>query len=398
VAAAARAFCLSIHADYLCRHAGACCTSAWPIPVETPLVGVLRGAIASGRLKVPGADATDRRDPFLRPETLAAGTGGVLRADAAGACVFYERDSGLCVIHRRLGHEHLPSACQHFPRICLLEPHAVFVTLSHFCPTVARLPFRTDVQLAVVPAPARLMGDLRAEGLDARVALPPLVRPGLLADRESYRAWERFLIGTLGSELTPEAVIARVSSVTERIRGWTPDAGPLGDAVAGAIGAGGAREATAPASAHRSVLAGSGGRGTPASAPRFAWMVEAHELVRGCIPAQWSTVPAPADLETVDARFVAPSWPSLARPVRFYLGARAFASWFAYQGHGLRTIVRFLEIALAVVRVEAARHAAAAGRPLDEALLAEAFRSADLLLAHLADPQELAHRCSEAEE
>ena len=71
-----------------------------------------------------------------------------------------------------------------------------------------------------------------------------------------------------------------------------------------------------------------------------------------------------------------------------------FASWWAYQGHGLRTIVRGARLALSVVRVEAARACAEAGRTLDRELLIEAIRSADLLLLHLASRRELARRLS----
>ena len=34
--------CLSVHARYLCAHAGECCRAGWAIPVEEPLIGPLR--------------------------------------------------------------------------------------------------------------------------------------------------------------------------------------------------------------------------------------------------------------------------------------------------------------------------------------------------------------------
>ena len=58
------------------------------------------------------------------------------------------------------------------------------------------------------------------------------------------------------------------------------------------------------------------------------------------------------------ARFVAPVWHLWSAPLRRYLAAKAFASWTAYQGHGLLTIVRGLDAAAGLVRVEAARDAA----------------------------------------
>ena len=56
----------------------------------------------------------------------------------------------------------------------------------------------------------------------------------------------------------------------------------------------------------------------------------------------------------------------------------------------LATLVRGLEAALALVRVEAARQCRDARRNLDAALLLEAFRSADFALNHLAVGEDLA--------
>ena len=50
----------------------------------------------------------------------------------------------------------------------------------------------------------------------------------------------------------------------------------------------------------------------------------------------------------------------------------------------MASIVRGLEAALAIARVEAARQCRDAGRALDERLLLEAIRRADFILNHLA--------------
>ncbi len=105
----------------------------------------------------------------------------------------------------------------------------------------------------------------------------------------------------------------------------------------------------------------------------------------------------PEGLADADRRCVAPAWPSLGRPVRHWLAARAFASWLALQGEGLRTTVLGLRVALGVLRAEAARGCAEAGRPLDPDLLKEAVRRADLLLVHLVDPAAFAKRLSRCE-
>jgi hypothetical protein len=56
-----------------------------------------------------------------------------------------------------------------------------------------------------------------------------------------------------------------------------------------------------------------------------------------------------------------------------------------------------LRVALGVLRAEAARGCAEAGRALDAAQLKEAVRRADLLLVHLADPEALARRLGRCE-
>ena len=94
------------------------------------------------------------------------------------------------------------------------------------------------------------------------------------------------------------------------------------------------------------------------------------------------------DVAFADVRRV-PMWSRFFAPLNRYIAAKAFASWTAYQGRGVATIVRGLEAALALVRVEAARQCRDATRPLDADLLRDAFRSADFILNHLAVGEDL---------
>src|SRR5688572_7037569 len=135
--------CLSVHAPYVCAHAGACCQAGWTIPIEAPLV------------------------PRLRALGFQAPADGVAGLADDGACAFFERDAGrLCAIHRRGGSSLLPSMCRHFPRVVVNDPRGSSLTLSHFCPTAAGLLFE-PVPLAIVDAPAPLSLDGGMEGLDA---------------------------------------------------------------------------------------------------------------------------------------------------------------------------------------------------------------------------------------
>ena len=61
-------------------------------------------------------------------------------AGPTARCVFFEpRRGNLCAIQRQMDHSHLPSACRHFPRVAVIDPRGTFVTLSHVCPTAARM-------------------------------------------------------------------------------------------------------------------------------------------------------------------------------------------------------------------------------------------------------------------
>ena len=131
-------------------------------------------------------------------------------------------------------------------------------------------------------------------------------------------------------------------------------------------------------------------------APR-SWPVTTKSFAPQCRRGI-ATLPPPDRLDAIDVRWVAPTWPQFSKPLRHFLAAHAFGNWCAYHGLGLRTVVRSLEVALSVVRVEAARLCEAADRQLDEPLLIEAVRAADLLLVHLADPKSLAARLSTVEE
>jgi len=178
------AFCLSIHARYQCRHAGACCQN-WTLPAEPHVVEFVkqRGLRPRG---VTGPLFVSSRKPDPRDGAMD------IARDNNGVCVFFEHDAGrLCVIHREAGIDALPSACRHFPRKFLRDGRGTFISLSHFCPTAAILLVGSPPLRTVEAAPPLMLDD-PIEGLDARDALPPLLRPGILCDLEGYAAWERW--------------------------------------------------------------------------------------------------------------------------------------------------------------------------------------------------------------
>ncbi len=218
-----------------------------------------------------------------------------------------------------------PSSCAHFPFVCLIDPRGVHVTLSHYCPTAAAMLVAHDGPVEIVEGPSPVAGFEIPEGLDARESLPPLVADGPASGAvPRLMSWDEF-------------------SAWERA----------------AIGAG----------------------AVTADPPAIALFAQA----RAAVPAPWSWAEAPADLERTWRALVAPAWSVLAPVAERYRAAKVFASWAAYTDEGLAAVLRVADIADAVLKVEAVRQCATAGRVLDVELLTAAIRQSDLLLVHYAD-------------
>ena len=264
-----RAYCLSVHAPYRCAHAGACCTAGWPIPVEP---GQLRAVWGLARTAAPRDD--DRFVPVA----------------ADGSCVFFDRDNGrLCAIQRDAGAAQMPVACRNFPRVTLRDARGIFITLSHFCPTAARL-LLAERTITIVEAPASLSLDGGTEGLDATAVMPPLLRRGMLMDLDGYSAWERSAIEVLNERRYPARVALDViAAATEYAIEWNPGRESLSAAIANAF--------------------------------------------------------ARARLE---AR-VQPSQRAHEHAIKAFAAAHLFASWAAYQHGGIRAVVDAARTALALV-------------------------------------------------
>jgi Fe-S-cluster containining protein len=441
--------CLSFHARYRCRDSGACCSSGWPIPVEAPFYERLVDAITDGSLTVaqplphsaaapaavasPGpasasasasasavavatasasvsstASISSRLsaafEPFTPQRALPEGAAAVLRQTDHGRCVFHEAGARRCRIHRVKGHAALPVACQQFPRMCLIDARGIHVTLSHYCPTAASLLFE-ETPMAIVSNPPGFPPDAAYEGLDARDAFPPLLRPGVLMDWDTVDAFETHAIRILDSEIVSvDAALARIETLAERLRQWRATDGPLRASFDRALGASLAAIRSAAAFHER--------------APRFTFdeILKLDAEVRGAVPPgsviESAAPAAPGDARgTLDGvpvmtpravseaheRWVQPAWTAFTRPLCRYLAARLFANWCWYQGQGLRSLIRSLHAALAVLRIEAARQTLTHGRMLEAPMLREAFRRSDLLLIHLCAQEVLAHGWAVAE-
>jgi len=324
-------FALSLHREYRCRHSGACCTAGWAIPV-------------SGRLL-----------PLLGTDLLVP--------DADGACRYYDAPARLCRIHAAHGESMLPMSCYQFPRRALIDERGTLVALSHFCPTAATLLCEDEAPLDVIEAPPAFPESHVYEGLDARGAWAPLVRPGVLFDLASYSRWERFAVAAFAPERPVMAALAELAAAAERLRAWAPDDGPFDAWVFTAL--------SAPLD----------GADAIEIYDRFATR-DAYDTLHTLVP-EGLAAPPPADPALpplADA-----DWGAEQRSARRYLASRAFASWAAYEGHGLRTLIAELVVSALVLHVECRRACHAAGRALDRPLMIESIRQSDLLLVHLID-------------
>lgn len=368
---------LSCHVHYACRHSGVCCTAGWPLPVEDVVVPAIEAAMAHGRLTT-----RDGRAAWLLESAEAPmGMAGTLR-QPDGACVFHRPRAGVsggasheCAVHGTLGHEALPSTCQHFPRIALIDDRGVRVSLSHVCPTALDLLLSHDGPVAIVSGPAAVPGRDVPEGLDARDELPPALTDRVLMDLDTLTQWEAHVVGMLAGAApmagSVDTVVAALVGQADALAAWRPGQTSLATAAGELL-------ARAP------VVAEATDAGLSDEA------VAVHARVLASCRAPWTHPPAPDDIQALDARWVTPAWPAMAPLVRRYLAARAFGAWAQYQADGLAGSARWLGTVLAVVRVEAARAAASSRHPLDRERLGEAIRQADLLLLHYADPAEAA--------
>ena len=347
-----RVFALSCHASYRCRHAGACCTAGWPIPVESDRLARLRAAIAARALQPPRA--IDDARLFEALPGAPTGTPAVLGV-VDRACVFFDAERGrTCAVQRALGHDALPLACRQFPRVVVRDPRGVSVTLSHYCPTAASL-LSAPGPPSIVTDAAAFPPDAEYSGLDATTSLPPALTPHVLMDWPSWWEIEHLAVDLIAVEAgSPERALARLGVLVEHARAWRPGGGaPLVTAVRTA---GEHARATTPVG----------------WAPSGAWLAERCQIALGAVPPELLSA-APA---------VSPSGASdiSATVLTHFLSAHAFANWTAHLGRGLRSWQRSLEVAFALVR---------SGRSV---------RDADLILRHLADPHAFAAACSLAED
>ena len=301
---------LSFHATYGCRHSGVCCRSRWPIAVEADRVAAISAIDPNG---------------LLYPSDAPAQTPALLRVIDHRCAFFDEQDGRTCRVHTALGHEALPLACRQFPRVVVVDPRGVSVTLSHYCPTAAAM-LEDPAPVRIVESPPAFPANGEYIGLDAHAGFPPQLRPDVLMDWESWWAFEARAVELIGNwRGDPAGVLAALSAIVERVRTWNPGDGELTERVEKAF---------------RRLSSGLKAQGS------------------GITEAKGSRD------HGIQCRFLA---------------AHAFGNWTAHLGQGLRSWLRSLQAAYALLQT------------------GSSVQKADLLLRHEADPDEQAAKWSEAE-
>lgn len=306
------------------------------------------------RLLRSAAELPNGPEGFVPMPTPPAGCRSAFRRTADDVCWFRDPERRDCAIHRKFGEESLASACRQFPRVVVLEPAQISVSLSHYCPTAAGLLFREPRDFGIVDSPIAFPETWPFEGLDARTAYSPLLRPGVLLGFEGLRRLEAEAIGRL-SEPEFGVGLGQIEAAFQRIRNWTARDGPVPGFVAACFRERGEVPPAqfAPADP-RPILVGSVPQGVVApELPAFA-------------PGQ-PHISAEADLA-----------------LRRYLAARLIAAWVLFQADDLAATARYLRLCVDTVYLFASAPDPNRGRWF------EAIRNADLWLLHLCDPEMLA--------
>ena len=341
---------LSFHADYRCQNTGVCCSSGWDIAVETRVQLQL-----SQRLRKRAGHLPNGPDGFVPLSDPPVGCLSAFRRDDAGVCWFRDNERRDCAIHREFGEDLLASACRQFPRVAVLEPSQTSISLSHYCPTAAALLFRDSSDFAIVEAPAAFPSAWPFEGLDARGAYSPLLRPGVLLGFDGLRAFETSAVAVL-SESDVRGAVARIAAAVDQIRCWRPDLGPLPLWIQRAF------DEAVPLAVH------------PVFDPR---RVLAESIPPGAAKPQ----PLPT-FSGANVDFDAKADLALRR----YLAARLVGGWVMFQADDLRTVAAYLRFCFdSVLLFESGRDRAEP--ELDR--WREAIREADLWLLHHCDPERL---------
>lgn len=402
---------LEFQSDFRCSQCGECCCSDWVVSLDKTQHERIAQALRTGDLTVPGVTADSALTRNENPSDLGFGLFHAHLTFGPAGCPFLEResDSTACAIQRQLGPGALPIICQVYPRICVLEPRRVCLTLSNCCPTARAKLWREDLDgpgLTRVENPPAFPPDGAYAGHNTLERKPPFLRPQVPLTWEAYARWERFCLERMADErLTPENALLHILTAAEKIRGWAGN----GSVPVGVIESLAQTEAAVDPdqlteqierlpcglalcrNLYELLFQSLSPKGDSPLTEILQTFQEAYGSASDTQHAALSRLTGDYD------HFIRPFWPQGERAVRRYLASKLFANYYAYEGHGLRTGLYVVVLILATLRLHATLLARRAQRPLDVTLLDEAFALTDRYWLNMVARDVLAHGLTQIE-
>jgi Fe-S-cluster containining protein len=403
--------CLEFQSDFHCSQCGRCCQN-WLVSVEKAQYDRIAQALQEGQLVVSGVTAENSMARNEIPPGFGSTQAYAHFLFGPQGCAFLERegDHTACAVQRQLRPDALPIICQVYPRVCILQPRRVCLTLSNCCPTARQKLWREDLPdagVAIVENPPAFSPTVNYAGHDTVEQKPPFLRPQTPLTWEAYGRWERFCLERMADErLTPENALIHILTAAEKIRGWAG----TGPAPIRLIESLVQTEAEVdPGQLSQQIERLPNGlllcrdlyellfqslslEGTS----RLPELIQTFQEAYGSASGDAQNGALSRLTEDYD-RFVRPFWSQWERAVRRYLASKLFANYYAHEGHGLRTGLYVVVLILATLRLHATLLTRIAQRPLDVPLLDEAFALTDLYWFSMVARDVLAHGLTQIE-
>ena len=387
---------LTIHSNFQCESCGVCCATNWNIPVEKQVYETLHQHLKNGNITVPGNKEIDIDNLLIKTANLPERAEANIGRDELGRCLFFDYDKGnLCSIQHDVGIDSQPWVCRIFPRLCVLQPQGIFITLSHFCPVATTFLFCENSNINIIKNDPTFIQSGIYAGHDARTHLPPLLRPNVLMTWETYDIWERYAVEFMSKEdYTPEEALIVLITTVEKIRNWNGQNPPLLDFLKEIL----EKDSQANPAELKSQI-----KQLPCG------LLKAKQIytvllgylkgeINSFIPIKTSfqinylfkNEPEAANNFIDDYnKYVYPCWAEFEHPIRKYLASKIFANFFAYQGNGLRTGLLAVVFALTSLRTHTTILCSQKKQQLNKDLLLEAFRYTDYLIHHSVSREQL---------
>jgi lysine-N-methylase len=189
-----------------CDGSGSCCRFYGSVifgPVEAARARALLPMVREG-----GA----RHERVFMPERGSGPTGGAAVTYCEGRCAYLGED-GLCALHAAGGPAAKPVVCQTFPATFIDDGERVRVSVAVECACVLASVDRAG-GAPLVPAGARVRGDLDATLVIDRLADHVMITADSVAPRAAFVAWSRAVERALPASDTAAALISLARAVS----------------------------------------------------------------------------------------------------------------------------------------------------------------------------------------